>query len=372
MGNILKVYAGPRAQQLLKIYGFKPELFHTVLGASGGPKWFVLAGIDRVLPEFFAHGRQPVNFVGSSAGAFRFACLTQPDPVAAINRLASDYSGTVYSDNPTIEEISEKAVNLLRRMLPEENRAYVANNKRFVPHFIVARCRGLLAPEKRVIQYPGLLASAVANAVSRRSLDLFYERYVFSGTQQALTFSDPCGLTTQHVSLTEHNIIDALLASGAIPGILKGIADIQGAGKGMYRDGGVTDYHFDLAFQGNTPEDVESQSRSEVNHELVLFPHFYSSAKPGWFDKSLPWRHPHKTSYDNIVMVVPSEEFVRQLPFGKIPDRNDFTKIPVAERLAYWQTVLTETDRLGEAFMNLQAPAVLQKVLSPLPFKTRL
>ncbi|BDX06294.1 patatin-like phospholipase family protein [Planctobacterium marinum] len=371
MKTVLNVYAGPRAMQMLKVYGFNPDLFHTVLGASGGPKWFVLAGIDRVLiSEFFRDRQQPLNMVGSSAGAFRFACLTQPDPVSAINRLAKEYSETVYSDKPTIDEISDKAVALLENMLPRENRQHVVDNPIFVAHLIAARCRGLLAPERKSIQYPGLLVSAVANGLSRRYLDKFYERFVFSGNQQPLSFEDPAGLHTQHVKLTENNIIDALLASGAIPGVLRGIPDIEGAGKGMFRDGGVTDYHFDLQFKSTArPDEQNTAAHQQVNNDLVLFPHFFAVPKPGWFDKSLPWRHPHRSSYDNVVMVVPSDEFVASLPFGKIPDRHDFTKIPVNERLQYWKTVLSETDRLGEAFMALQNPAQLQSVLQPLPFK---
>lgn len=365
MENILEVYAGPRALQILKLVGFKSELFHTVLGASGGPKWFVLAGIDRVLiSEFFAGRETPLNLVGSSAGAFRFACLSQPDPVAAINRLATDYSQTVYSDKPTIDEISDKAIALLERMLPAGNRQKMADNPIFVPHLIAVRCRGVLAPENRAIQYPGLLMSALANSISRRNLGKFYERFIFSGSGQRLFFDDPAKIPTQRVSLSQNNVIDALLASGAIPGVLRGIADIEGAGKGMFRDGGVTDYHFDLRFS------AVDEGKGCVENDLVLFPHFFSVPKPGWFDKSLPWRHPHRSSYENIVMVVPSKEFVASLPFGKIPDRNDFTKIPAAERLSYWKTVLQETDRLGEAFLGLLQQEKLLQVLQPLPFKT--
>lgn len=364
LDKVLDVFAGPKALQMLKITGFDPDLFHTVLGASGGPKWFVLAGIDRVLiSEFFAERQLPLNLVGSSAGAFRFACLTQHDPVAAINRLAKDYSETVYSEKPDIHEISDKAIDLLSRMLPKENRSEVVNNPVFKAHLIAARCRGVLAPENKAIQFPGLMVSAVANAVSRKALTGFYHRYVFSAPGEPLAFRDPCDITTRHVALSESNILDALLASGAIPGILRGIQNIQGADKGMYRDGGVTDYHYDLHFQGN--------QNTKEQGSLVLFPHFYPTPVPGWFDKSLPWRHPHRSSYENVVMVVPSKEFVASLPFSKIPDRHDFTKIPVTQRLKYWQTVLSETDRLGEAFLALQEKDNIMLVLQPLPFKVK-
>lgn len=354
---MLDVYAGSRALHQLKIEGFKPEQFGTVLGASGGPKWFVLAGIDRVMvSEFLAGTEETIDFVGSSAGAFRFGCLTQKDPVAAINSLAKHYSETVYSDKPTVAEISEKAVRLINTILPESAQQEVLTNPNRKAHFIVARCKNAVAYENQALQMLGLGLSAGANIFSRRLLNLFYERFVFSVPERKLQFNDPSHLETAVVNLSKNNLIDALLASGAIPGILKGIENIKGAAPGMYRDGGVTDYHFDLNFtQGN---------------KLVLFPHFYSRPIPGWFDKSLKWRHPHRSSFENVVMVVPSEEFIATLPYCKIPDRHDFTKMTAEQRLPYWKTVLSETDRLGEAFMALTNHSKLMEVIKPLPFKT--
>ncbi len=354
---MLNVYAGARALHQLKLEGLQPSQFGTVLGASGGPKWFVLAGIDRVLvSEFLNQSTETVDFVGSSAGAFRFACLTQENPVEAINILAKNYSETVYSEKPTVNEISDKAVDLINVMLPQEAQEHVINNPRHKAHFIVARCKHTLAVENRLIQTLGLGLSAGANIASRRLLNWFYERFVFSVPQRKLQFEDPYGLETARVQLSKNNIIDALLASGAIPGILRGIENIKGAAPGMYRDGGVTDYHFDLQFT--------------MGNKLVLFPHFYPKPIPGWFDKSIKWRHPHRQCYENVVMVVPSEEFIASLPYCKIPDRHDFTKMSPEQRLPYWRKVLEETDRLGEAFLKLQDPAYLQQVLQPLPFKT--
>ena len=127
--------------------------------------------------------------------------------------------------------------------------------------------------------------------------------------------------------------------------------DIQGAPKGMYRDGGIIDYHFDVTF----------------NREgLTLYPHFNDQPKAGWFDKNLD-RSVSRESYKNTVLITPSAEFVASLPFGKIPDRKDFEKIPAQERLAYWRTVLSETDRLAESLAEFVEKQDLS-VLKPLPF----
>lgn len=55
-------------------------------------------------------------------------------------------------------------------------------------------------------------------------------------------------------------------------------------------------------------------------------------------------------NYDNVVMITPSKEFVASLPYGKIPDRNDFTDLDADTRIKYWNIVFSETERLAEAF----------------------
>ena len=86
---MLEIYAGETALKSIQQQGFSPDLFSSFLGASGGPKWFTLLGLDKYLfGEFFKGRQQPLNLIGSSAGAFRAACFAQNNPVAAIERLA--------------------------------------------------------------------------------------------------------------------------------------------------------------------------------------------------------------------------------------------------------------------------------------------
>jgi len=49
-------------------------------------------------------------------------------------------------------------------------------------------------------------------------------------------------------------------------------------------------------------------------------------------------------------MLAPSKKFVASLPYGKIPDRNDFTDLDADTRIKYWNIVFSETERLAEAF----------------------
>lgn len=42
MANMLDIYCGSNALKTIKEHGIKQELFSTMLGASGGPKWLPL------------------------------------------------------------------------------------------------------------------------------------------------------------------------------------------------------------------------------------------------------------------------------------------------------------------------------------------
>ena len=352
----LEIYAGEHALNVIKREGFSPSLFRYFLGASGGPKWFSLAGLDRVLfPEWFAGVQHQIHVIGSSAGAFRAICAVQNDPLAAINRLAESYSTTTYSSNkPTAQEITQKAIDLLQYMVDDNGKREVIENERFKAHLIVAKCLGATRFESKFQQLSGLAMSAAANTLNRRHLSRLYSRYVFSSPNANFALNDPYQLPTHYHSLTQGNIHQALLASGSIPVVIEGVKEIEGAPTGMYRDGGIIDYHFDVSFG--------------PDEGLVLYPHFYDRPTPGWFDKGLKRRVPHKSSYDNVVMLVPSKSFIASLPYGKIPDRKDFENLEADARIRYWQTVLKETDRLGEYFMTNASNGRLVDLVKPLPF----
>ncbi|MEL0068917.1 MAG: patatin-like phospholipase family protein [Gammaproteobacteria bacterium] len=290
-----------------------------------------------IFGEFFKHRSTPMDIMGSSAGAFRTACFCQSDPVAAVDRLAKNYSETVYSDEVDRYEITEKALELLDAFLAESGITEIINNPRFKAHFLVAKCSGFVASEHKMIQGLGLAKSYLNNRLSRRNLTKQYERYIYQTDGSNLVFDDPDNIPTQQISLTEDNLRDALLASGSIPMVMAGIKDIAGSPEGLYRDGGIIDYHFDLKFKTDG---------------LVLYPHFNSHPKAGWFDKKLK-RPVRAANYDNVVLLCPSEKFIANLPYQKIPDRTDFSTMDANQRMTYWKQVLAETQRLADDFAQI-------------------
>ncbi len=338
--SALQLYAGPTALRALQRDGLQAEQFRMIVGASGGPKWFVLYGLDRYLfGDFFARSRQSLATLGSSAGAWRLACLGLADPLAGIDRLAWHYSRQTYSAQPTMHEISKEARKLVDIVLGEKGAAEIATNSRIGVHIVADRARGLLRSDRKPLLLGGLALCATANTLSRRSLRLSFERILFHAGTPLSSLTGLQDMPTRCVQLTEHNVGEALLASGSIPLVMEGVRDIPGAPPGVYRDGGIVDYHFDMPFLDGDG--------------LVLYPHFYPHLTPGWFDKALRWRRVDPANYHNVLLIAPSSEFVSRLPYGKIPDRKDFETMDETTRFAYWQTVLTESVRLAEEFARM-------------------
>ena len=105
--------AGPGAFDSIRRHGFAAERIGTIAGASGGAKWLVLSQLDRcILENIVPKLEGPVHLLGSSIGAWRFACYAQEDPIAAIDRFEQAYIGQSYSESPDIHEITDKSCHI--------------------------------------------------------------------------------------------------------------------------------------------------------------------------------------------------------------------------------------------------------------------
>ena len=337
----LELRVGKTAAKRLETEGWHADLVDGLIGASGGPKWLILGRMDRVLiSDLLAKRSRPLDAVGSSIGSWRHAAMAQPDPVEAYDRFEKAYLNQKYkSKKPTVPEITEVALWLMRSLLGEEGERHVAEHPWLRSHIVTARGKGLSGqqPGKRLIA--GMGVAALGNALSRRTLPASFQRVVFA-SQDATPLSPLLDdFATRYVDLSKANVFNALMASGAIPYVFEGVYEIEGAGEGAFWDGGIIDYHFDLQ---RLPKD-----------EVWLYPHFSSRTTVGWFDKFLPWRSDQQVSVDQLIMICPTDEFLASLPFGKIPDRRDFGKIPESVREPYWQTCVDESQRLADEFQDL-------------------
>lgn len=345
--------AGAGALKSVRQHGFDIASVGTLAGASGGAKWLVLSQLDRaILNSVVPRLAGPVHLIGSSIGSWRFACYAQADPLAAINRFERAYLEQTFSDKPDIQEITAKSREILDLVLGENGVSEVMCNPLFRTHVMTVRSRHILASENKTVLGLGLISTALLNAVSRSTLGWSFERALFYDGRDVPPFFNVTGFPLQRVELTAANLQDAIVATGSIPLVLSGVRDIAGARPGVYRDGGVIDYHLDIPHS--------------ANERLTLFPHFYGRIVPGWFDKRLKWRRPQPGNVDRTILISPSDEFVAGLPNGKIPDRSDFVNYEPAERVRIWTQCVAACEAMADEFLEVMEKDQLAARLEPL------
>ena len=349
----LTVKAGKGALKSVKTDGFDISSIGTIAGASGGAKWLVLSQLDRaILSNVVPKLQGPVHLLGTSIGAWRFACYAQNDPIAAIERFETAYVEQRFSERPDIHEITSTSREIIDLLLGAHGVDEILNHPLFRTHVMAVRSRHILASENRVLLGAGLFAAASLNLLSRKTLGLFFERALFYDPRDLPPFFNLTGFPLQQHPLSPSNLEDAVVATGSIPLVLTGVRDIAGATPGVYRDGGVIDYHHDL------PHSVEER--------LTLYPHFYDRIVPGWFDKKLGWRRPHPEHIDRTILISPSPSFVSRLPNGKIPDRTDFVNFSTEDRIKVWRQCLKACEELADDFNEMLVKDQLAARLQPL------
>jgi hypothetical protein len=349
----LTLKAGRGALKSVRTHGFDISSIGTIAGASGGAKWLVLSQLDRaILTNLVPHLRGPVHLLGTSIGSWRFACYAQNDPIAAIERFETAYVEQRFSERPDVHEITATSRATIKLLLGADGVREILNHPTFRTHVMAVRSRHILASERRWLLGAGLLTAATLNLVSRKTLGMFFERALFYDSRDLPPFFDVTGFPLQQIALSPRNFEDAVVATGSIPLVLTGVRDIDGAAPGVYRDGGVIDYHHDL------PHSAEER--------LTLYPHFYDRIVPGWFDKKLGWRRPHPEHVDRTILISPSPGFVSRLPNGKIPDRTDFVNYTPSERIRVWRACIKMCEELADEFNEILAKDQLAARLRPL------
>jgi len=349
----IEVFAGDKASEIIRNRGLKEEDIKAIAGASGGPKFLVLNGLDKaILNTWFKKRTEPLFFIGSSIGSWRGAAFASKDPIRTLDKFTGSYLKQIYTSKPTRKDVTDESIRILNDFLKDENINYILNKSKISLNIISTQCTGLSGIESNAALALSFFPAVLVNLISRKLLLKIYTRTLFSDSRNTPPFVHSFK-NENIVKLSAENLKKALLSSGSIPFVMEGIKNIPGAPSGTYRDGGLTDYHINIDFG--------------VEDGIVLFPHFSSRVIPGWLDKSLTWRKPDKEYFSNTVLVAPSKKFIESLPLGKIPDRTDFKTFfgRDDERLKYWNEVITKSSIVGEEFMEAASNGKIKNIIKP-------
>lgn len=368
MTQALAIYAGKKAKAHIAKNGLQAKDIRVVAGAAGGPKGLLLLGLDKfIFGEWLKTSSQPVDLLGASIGAWRMATACMNDCEAGFDRLTRDYIAQDYEPiynkrgkrvMPSTGFVSDGFSKALTSFF-ENHLQEVLHHPRYNLHIITSRGRGFLRQtrsDKRLQARTvfGFAGAFFANLVNRPAMGTFMERVVFSsGYDEGELPFDSADYATREVTLTPANFYAALQASCSIPFVLNAMNDIAGAPQGSYWDGGMTDYHCHMNYAGKLRDD-----------EIVLVPHFQKHLIAGWLDKALKWRHKSTAFLDNVVVLAPTPEWTRELPDGKIPDRQDFHTYAdnFAGREKAWSGAVSQSEQLVREFKEFLSQQDHQRI----------
>ena len=349
----LTLKAGSAALARIRERGLQPADVGILPGAAGGPKALGIQGLDLALfGDWLPRAPRQRSLIGASIGAWRFASACLPDATAGIERLGQLYTGLTFSKGASISEVSQNCSRMLDALLDGQDAALL-QTPLYRLNVVVVKSHGLLAQDDRRALSLGLSSVIGSNLLGRARLARHFERVILHDARLAPPLSALTDFPSRSLPLDIDNLRHALLASGSIPMVMEGVRDIPGVGPGTYRDGGLLDYHLDLPYAGD---------------DIVLYPHFIDRVIPGWFDKAMPWRRGDAMRLQNVLLLAPSRQYLQRLPYGKLPDRKDFTRFigDDAGRQRYWRQAMEESRRLGDEFLELSESGRLAALLQPL------
>ncbi|MFZ1981757.1 MAG: hypothetical protein WAU61_10655, partial [Smithella sp.] len=271
------------------------------------------------------------------------------------NKLLDAYINVRYTKGDTPATALKKITGIINEYLEDDALPFALANKKYRLAIITARARGLVAFRNTWLQKLGLVTCFVFNYFSRDNIYRFADRVVFYNASKPPAFCLDSQFRGNYIQMNEVNFKYAVLASGAIPLVIDGVHDIYGAPRGVYRDGGLIDYHISHQFAAR-------------ENEIVLFFHHQERIIPGWLDKKIKHRSPEAHTLNNVLMVFPSQSFIDNLPGGKVPDRTDLiTFINDQEtRIKNWREAVKLSAPLGEDFLELVASGKIRDVVEKL------
>jgi hypothetical protein len=351
----LSIKAGHQAIAHIKAHGLQAQDVDIIPGAAGGPKGIGLCGLDQaIFSEFLAQHSKKRWLIGSSIGSWRFAAIAAHGGMDGPSKLAELYTDMDFYKGMPMAEVSQRCKQTLTDLISGKEQQIIQHQD-YQLAILAVRSKHLLSSDHALPLMAALFGVFSTNMVHRRALNLFMQRGVAyqNAHLQHLPIHAQSHFKSEHIPLNTNNLMDMLMASGAIPAVMQAVKNIADAPQGSYRDGGLIDYHLDLPFHTDG---------------LVLYPHFTDKITPGWFDKSLTWRKANPQHHHKTILISPSAEYLKSLPLGRLPDRKDFISFAGRDRdrKKLWRQSIAESTRLGDEFLELLQGNKIVDHLQPL------
>lgn len=336
----LTIRAGSLAKQLIENEGLYAHQVDTIPGAAGGPKGIGIHGLDQaIFAEFLPKSPQKRTLIGSSIGSWRFASIMANGAKQGSDLLAELYTNLEFDKKMTREQVAEICRNMLKNLIINKER-HIIEHPDYHLSVLAVKSEHIFQSDQTFALLASIIGIVSSNAVARQNMKYFMQRVIAQPqTEHAFKIADD-GFKTLYCDLNAENIEDWLVASASIPVTTAAVKNIAHAPQGVYRDGGLIDYHIDLPFQSKG---------------IVLYPHFTDSITPGWFDKMFKSRKASPENQARTLLISPSQDYLNSLPLCRLPDRKDFTIKGMSQqkRIQLWKQCIAESQRMGDEFLEL-------------------
>jgi hypothetical protein len=317
------------------------DLEALILPATG-PRWLLCTGFDRALLRagWLHQPGHDVLLLGASAGAWRALALASRDPARTYAALIEGYCTKHFTFDDDPRTISQSYVALLSEVFERADVEHALSHPTLDLALVAARARGA-SSRNRWSQYLTLGSAALLNFATPRACELLFDRTLFHARAGLATAHPLAGsLVGSSCRLTVDNVHAVALASGSVPLYMEPVTNIAGATRGAYLDGGLRDYHINQAL--------------ELREGVALLFLHQPKIVPAWLDQFVPWRTANPARLSDVLLAYPDPEFVRSLPGGAVPCRDDFKTWvnDPHERFARWRRSVAMSEALGAAFLE--------------------
>lgn len=350
---VLDIRVGQQARELILKEGLQAQHVDIIPGAAGGPKGIGIQGLDQaIFGDFLTRAPKRRTLIGSSIGSWRFASIAGHGAIQGTNLLGDLYTHLEFHKKMTRHEVGQVCREMLHQLVQghEQN---IVQHPDYHLTVLAVKSENIFKSDRTLALLASVLGIIASNAIARPKMKTFVERVIAQPDSSSQFKIIDDGFKTHYCNIHPENLEDWLMASASIPVAVPAVRGIVDAPEGAYRDGGLIDYHIDLPFQ---------------SQGIVLYPHFTDSITPGWFDKMFKSRKSNPHNQARTVLISPSQEYLKSLPFGRLPDRKDFTLkgLDQQQRIAMWKQSINESQRLGDAFLELVEKQSFESVMQDL------
>ena len=346
----LTIRVGQLARQHIQSEGLQAQHVDIIPGAAGGPKGIGIHGLDQaIFGDFLTQAPKRRTLIGSSIGSWRFASIAARGAKQGTDLLADLYTHLQFHKKMTRTEVGQVCREMLHQLIDQKEQQIIEHPEYHLS-ILAVKSSHLFQSDRTFALLASVLGIVASNAIARPKMNLFMQRVIAQSQHERPFKIAHDGFKTHYCDLTPHNLEDWLMASASIPIAVPAVRNIANAPQGAYRDGGLIDYHIDLPFQ---------------SQGLVLYPHFSDQITPGWFDKMLKNRKASPINQARTVLISPSDAYLKSLPLGRLPDRKDFSLkgLDQTKRIQLWKQSIAESQRLGDAFLELVEKQRFESVL---------